>query len=141
MTNLKKFYAYLNAPSSVLSMAVLRVIFGIFVMWQSYNKGVETFIGTAADGFEFKYPFFGWVHGGTEYAGILTIAWFVLGLLFSIGLLFRVVGPLCLLLTMYSYLIAADRYLNHEYMELIFLFLLTLSPAHYKLSLDSYIWR
>lgn len=132
---------FLYRPNSTLSISVLRITFGFFVMWQAYNKGIRIFTGTAMDGFEFKYPFFGWVHGSPEYAGILAVAWFVAGLLFAAGFLFRVTGPFCFFITLYSYLIAADRYLNHEYMELIFLLLLSLSPAHYRLSVDSYIWK
>lgn len=141
MLNSNKILNYLYAPSSVLSMSVLRISFGLFVMWQANKKGVVIFTGTGLDGFDFKYPFFSWVHGSPELAGPLTIAWFISGFLVSTGLLFRISGPFCFIITLYSYLIAAERYLNHEYMELIFLFLLSLSPAHYRLSIDSYIWK
>ena len=132
---------HLLSEQSLLSISVLRICFGIFVMWHAYDKGYRAFIGTTVGGLQFGYPFFSWVEGSPEHAQTLTVLWFFSGLMVSLGFLFRISCPLAFLLTAYSYLISADRYLNHEYMELIFLFLLGIGPANRRLSIDQFIWK
>lgn len=138
---LDKIKSELFSQRSVLSIAILRMAFGGFVMWQAYNKGIHVFAGFPVEGIKFTYPYFEWVSGSPTLAPYLALIWFMLGFLLSVGLLFRIVAPLCFALTAYGYLISADVYLNHEYMELIYLFLLCFGPANRVLSIDSLIWK
>jgi len=127
----------LFAQTSVYSIAVLRIAMGAFVMWQAYNKGVRVFSGYRAAEYQFTYPFFEWVPVWQEWATYIAIAWFISGLLVAVGIFYRVSAGFCFLLTLWAYVTPADLYLNHEYMELIFLFLIIFMPAHYRLSIDS----
>lgn len=138
---LNKVQAALFAEKSVLSQAVLRISFGCFSMWQAYDKGIKVFSGPKAEGFNFTYPGFDWVQTFPAFAQELTVLWFVSGLLLALGFMHRISSVLCFAMTAYAFLLRAEFYLNHEYMELCFLFLLTLGPSNRRLSVDSYIWK
>lgn len=130
----------LFSPVSVHSIVVLRIAMGVFVMWQAYNKGVRVFSGYRVAEYQFTYPFFEWVPVWPEMAKFLAIVWFISGLLVAIGFCYRASAVFCFVMTLWAYVIPADLYLNHEYMELIFLFLIIFMPAHYRYSIDSF-WR
>jgi vitamin K-dependent gamma-carboxylase len=134
---LQKAVSGLFTQTSVYSIVVVRIAMGIFVMWQAYNKGVRVFAGYRAAEYQFSYPFFEWVPVWPEWATYIAIAWFISGLMVAVGLFYRVSAVFCFLLTLWAYVIPADLYLNHEYMELIFLFLIIFMPAHYRFSVDS----
>lgn len=138
---LYKAQAILFAEKSVLSQAVLRIAFGSFVMWQAYDKGVNVFSGSGVEGFSFTYPGFDWVTAFPDFAQALAILWFVSGLLLFLGALHRFSSVLCFVMTVYAFLLRAEYYLNHEYMELCFLFLLAIGPSNQRLSVDSFIWK
>lgn len=133
--------ALLFRDVSVLSQSVLRAAFGCFVMWQAYNKGIRVFSGYRVEGFDFSYPYFSWIPEFPEHAQLLAIVWFISGFLLFVGFLHRISSAFCFLISAYAYLIPAELYLNHEYMELIFLFLMCFGPAGQRLSIDSLIWN
>jgi vitamin K-dependent gamma-carboxylase len=122
-------------------MALVRIALGICVMWQAVEKGVNVFSGSGQDGFTFSYQFLDWIPYSPDYAELFAICWFISGFAFAAGIMFRVTAPICTLLTIYQYVIAADRYLNHEYMEIIFLILMSLGPSHHRLSIDRLKWH
>jgi len=139
---LDKIVPYLLEPQSVLSMALLRIALGVCVMFQAYRKGARVFSGTAEqDGLAFVYQLFEWVKYSPDQAELLAFCWFVSGLAFAAGFMFRVTAPICTLLTIYQFLISPEAYLNHEYMAVIFLLLMSVGPSHHRLSIDRLIWR
>lgn len=137
--DLRNVRSGLAAPISVHSLAILRIGLGLMLMWQAYNKGERLFAGHPLADVQFTYPFFGWVPAMPDYAQPLAVAWFLSGLFFAIGAYYRTAATAAMILTAWGYLISADLYLNHEYMEMIFIFLLGVGPAHQVWSFDA--WR
>lgn len=90
--------------------------------------------------FHFRYWGFGWVPlppPGGMYA--LFAALFVLALLVTVGLWFRVSAALFALLFAYLQLVDVTTYLNHYYLATLLAALLALSPAGRAWSVDA--WR
>jgi hypothetical protein len=91
-------------------------------------------------GFTFRYFGFEWVQPLPEpFFSLFFIVGFLLGLAVAVGWRFRVTAPLFALAFTYLFLLEKAHYLNHAYLFCWLAWLMALSPAWRKFSLDS--WR
>lgn len=140
----EKLRVWLSEPISGQSLAVLRILFGAILVWD-YFRYVEAFrIERYYVAVPVNFPYFGldfikplpepWIHW----------AWAVMGIsaaLVALGLFFRVAIIVFIVSFGYFFLLDRVQYLNHNYMVLIYAFLLSLSPANRVWSLDALLRR
>ncbi len=123
------------------SLAVFRIVLGVLLM-RDFLHGFPYIKRGAQYSFtDFKASFHGfeWVQSNP-----VLIEFFVymlpIGALFIIfGLFYRFVMPITTIIVMYFFIIAPENYLNHYYMLLLYLGLMSFMPANRVWSIDSYI--
>lgn len=131
---------HLSEPVSIQSLAVLRIVFGAILLWDCWRYIKYTRIERYYVEPVVNFPYFGldfiqplpepWIH----------IAWLGVGLtaaLIMLGLFYRVATIGFLLIFGYFFLLDKTQYLNHNYMVLLYAFLLALAPANRAFSLDA----
>ena len=137
---LAAFRAYLSAEIPIQSLAVIRIVFGAILLWDcwryiNYDRIARYYVEP-----EVTFPYFGlwfiqplpepWIH----------IAWLGVGVtaaLIMLGLFTRAATIGFILIFGYFFLLDRTQYLNHNYMVLLYAFLLALSPAGRAWSLDA----
>jgi hypothetical protein len=133
-------WSYLFAPVDTASLAVVRIAMGLLVAIDALRKGQGFFY--PSDGrllFSFRYQFFHWLQESPELSVYLPYVLFVAGIAVAIGFFFRFFSLVCLFLVTYGFLLQPENYLNHYYMLIIILFLLSISPAHRSFSADRFL--
>jgi hypothetical protein len=130
-------WSYLFAPVDTASLAAVRFAIGFLVAYDALRKGARFFYPSAGVlPFSFKYQFFHWVQEAPELSAYLPYVLFVSGIAVAIGFCFRFFSILTLALVSYGFLLKAEDYLNHYYMLILALFLLSLAPANRSFSID-----
>ena len=131
----------LFTPVDTASIAAVRVVLGLLVAIDAARYGQDFFYPSGGVlPFQFRYPFFHWVQESPELSVYLPYVLFVSGIALAIGFLFRFFSVFCLMLFAYGFLLRAEYYLNHFYMLIIMLFLLSISPAHRSFSIDKLLF-
>ena len=117
------------------SLAVFRISIGILVLID-IAKGYPFY-----DSHEFKASYYGfsWVKADPTLIGMFEFLLPITALLVTVGFLYRIAMPLTALMATYFFLIAPAYYLNHYYMLVLFLILLSVVPAHRAWSVDAYL--
>lgn len=125
----------------IYSLVVIRIAFGLLVLWECYDEIVsdiilESFIEPKI---HLKYYGFEWVKvlpGQGMYWLFCLLA--ALAIFIALGLFYRISIVLFILGFTYAFLIEQSAYLNHFYMIILFGILLSFMPAHRFCSLDAY---
>jgi hypothetical protein len=136
----KPFLQRLAAPTDTASLVLLRVSFGLLMLWEVirffYFGWVDELY--AQPTFHFKYEWFTWVEAWPGYGMHLHFAALgVLAVLIALGLFYRVATLLFFLGYTYIFLIDTSYYNNHFYLICLLSFLLVLAPLHWSWSLDA----
>jgi hypothetical protein len=130
----------LFAPVDIASLVAVRVALGLCIAWEAYFYLSEGSVyrrflqGRHLIG----WPGFEWVQtwpGDGMYLHFYAII--LLGLCFSVGLLYRVVAPLLCASLVYVLLLSQASYLNHLYLMCLLTGVMACIPAHRDLSLDA----
>ncbi len=143
LESLRRFlsWSYLFAPVDTASMAVVRIFIGLLVAVDAVRKGQHFFYPSGGElAFSFRYQFFHWVQEVPELAVYLPYVLFLSGIAIAVGFFFRFFSLLSLLLVSYGFLLQPEGYLNHYYMLIITLVLLSVSPAHRAFSIDRFLF-
>lgn len=132
--------AALSRPVPALSLAVFRIALGALLVWDCWRfiKYDRIWRYWVAPDFHFTYPGFGWISPLPE--PWIHVAWLAMGglaLLVMLGLFYRVAIVALTLIFGYFFLLDKAEYLNHFYLVLLFLVLMSFLPAHRALSLDA----
>ena len=122
------------------SLAVMRILFGVILVWDYF----EHLTGNRILGFyvlsAVQFPYFGLEFIKPLPDPWIFIAWGVVGVsaaLIAVGLFFRIAIVAFILSFGYFFLLDRVQYLNHNYMVLLYAFLLAVSPANKVWSLDA----
>src|SRR5687768_4928027 len=131
----------LFAPVDTASLAAMRIALGLLVALDATRYGQKLFYPSGGVlPFQFRYQFFHWVQEFPQLSVYLPSVLFISGIALAIGFFFRIFSVLCLILITYGFLLQAEFYLNHFYMLIILLFLLSISPAHRSFSIDKFLF-
>jgi vitamin K-dependent gamma-carboxylase len=129
-------------PVDGAGLAVVRVAFGLIVVWEVWRYVERGWIARyyLAPDVQFTYLFFPWVRawpgdGMMVHFALLALA----GALLAIGAWYRVAAWAVFVLLTYVFLLEQSRYLNHVYLMCLLAFLLAVVPAHRTWSFDA--WR
>lgn len=134
-------WSVLFARVDTASLAAVRIAMGLLVAIDALRKGQSFFYPSGGVlPFRFRYQFFHWVQEAPELSVYLPYVLAISGIALAIGFLFRFSSVLCLLLVTYGFLLQPENYLNHYYMLIIALFLLSISPAHKSFSIDRFLF-
>lgn len=136
--------AWLSAPISGQSLAVLRIFFGLLLLYDYvvYIIGKRIFRYYVLN--EIHFPYFGLDFIKPLPEPWIYIAWGLVGVsaaLVALGLFYRAAIITFLITFGYFFLLDRVQYLNHNYMILLYAFLLALSPANKVWSLDARFGR
>lgn len=144
--NEKKFFkAWLQEllfkPMDIAGLAVLRMLFGIILMFEAYRYiDIARLISkyTQAD-FHFKYMFFEWVQPlSTNGMQAIHIALGLSGFLIFLGIFYHFAIMMALLCISYLFLIDSTNYLNHMYLVIIFTSMMFFIPSYKGWSLYAF---
>ena len=137
---LGKLRVRLSEDVSGQSLAVVRILFGAILLWDYFRYVSAGRISSYYVLSPVQFPYFDlhfvkplpepWIH----------IVWGLVGVsaaLIALGLLFRVAIVVFILSFGYFFLLDRVQYLNHNYMVLLYAFLLAVSPANKLWSLDA----
>lgn len=130
-------------PIDASSLAAFRIVFGPLVAYEMWyklasNKLVELY----QPEFHFKYLYFGWVPAPSAWQAELLIQISIgLGLLISVGFLFRLTALLLAISLSYYFLVEQTLFINHIYLYCLLAWLLTFTRANAKWSVDSWLAR
>lgn len=144
MMGIKKVYALLVKPTSILPLAIFRMAFGFLMCFSQLrfiSKGwvEDCYIDPK---FHFTYQYFDWIqpfNSTTMYAIIIGSA--LCALCIGLGLFYRVATVLFFISFTYLELIEKSWYLNHYYFASLIAFLLIVLPAHRNYSFDTSIFK
>jgi len=130
----------LAAPTDTASLVLLRVSFGLLMLWEVirfFSHGWVEHLYARPE-FHFKYAGFTWVEAWPGYGMHLHFAALgVLAVLIALGLFYRVASLLFFLGYTYVFLVERAHYNNHYYLICLLSFLLALAPLHRSWSLDA----
>ncbi|MFM2355021.1 MAG: hypothetical protein RLZZ528_757, partial [Pseudomonadota bacterium] len=135
--------ARLSLPVSAQSLAVIRIVFGAILLWDCFRYISAERIRRYYVDVEMTFPYFGLDFIQPLPEPLIHWAWWLVGLssfLVMIGLFYRVAIVTFIVTFGYFFLLDRTQYLNHNYMVLLYAFLLALSPAHRMWSLDARLW-
>ena len=131
----------LFAPVDTASLAAVRIALGLLIALDAMRYGQRLFYPSGGVlPFQFKYQFFHWIQESPQLSVYLPYVLFISGIALAIGVCFRFFSVLCLVLIAYGFLLQAEEYLNHFYMLIILLLLLSISPAHRSFSIDRFLF-
>lgn len=119
------------------SIAICRIFLGIFICFDAISYKDFFFTSNIGKDFVFKFDGFEWVTVLPLFQEVLFIVLFIAGLCVTIGLFYRYATAICLVLITYGFLLAKEYYLNHYYLLIILSFLMFLTPANRRFSVDS----
>jgi vitamin K-dependent gamma-carboxylase len=129
-------------PVDVASLVAFRVMFGAVAVWEVYRYfdygWIEAYFVEPV--FHFTYFGFDWIRPlPAPGMRLLFLTIGALGAAIAIGAWYRLSAALFFVAFTYVFLIEATRYLNHFYLIALLGLLLTVVPAHRRLSVDA--WR
>jgi len=129
-------------PVDGASLAVVRIAFGLIVVWEVWRYVDRGWIARyyLVPEVQFTYLFAPWVRawpgdGMVVHFALLALA----GALVAVGAWYRVAAWSTFVLLTFVFLLEQSRYLNHVYLMCLLAFLLAVVPAHRTWSLDA--WR
>ncbi len=130
----------LSQPTAIYSLVVLRIIFGLTMLWEVKRFFDNDWISQQwiEPTFHFTYEGFHWLqtwpgdgmHFHFLFLGLLAIC-------ITVGLAYRVSSALFFLGFTYTFLLEQARYMNHFYLVVLLSFLLIFLPANRYFSLDA----
>lgn len=127
---------------SGLSLAVFRILFGYLIVsdaWKNirYDRAEHYFDRP----FLFKYEYFEWVKLYPDLWMLELHFWMMLifGVFIMLGLFYRVSIVAFLILFSYQFFLDQIEYLNHFYLVIVYLVVMSFLPMNARLSLD--VWR
>ncbi|MDP2345343.1 MAG: HTTM domain-containing protein [Deltaproteobacteria bacterium] len=132
--------ARLEAPVDPAGLAAFRILFGVVVAAGAARFLASGFLDKlyGCDARYFRYPGLAWVPvPSPDVIGALYLAFIALGVLIAAGLFFRVACAAFTILFTWVQLVDVTNYLNHYYLVVLLAFLLTLSPANARFSVDA----
>lgn len=124
------------------SAAVLRVAFGLVIVWEVTRYFAHGWIERyfCNPSFHFKYYGFSWVEPLSPWGmKALFVVLGLLGLLIALGLFYRIAMAAFFLGFTYVFLLEQARYLNHFYFVVLMALIMSAMPLHRAASLDA--WR
>ncbi len=127
-------------PIPGYSVAILRIVMGVLLLFESVNYGIFHCLDCLYRSTEylFKYPYFDWV--ALPPGRGLEMLFFVMGVA-SVGVIlgfwYRVSIIVLTVCFTWYFLIDASEYLNHFYLTILFLCILCVIPANRVWSLDA----
>lgn len=129
----------LSEPVDVAWLVVVRVLFGLIMLWEVVRYFERDWIRKywIAPEFHFRYFGFDWVTpwpGDGMYWHFLALG--CLALCIASGLFYRVAAALFFVGFSYVFLLEQARYLNHFYLVCLVSLLMAVVPAHRSASLD-----
>ncbi|GIV35080.1 MAG: gamma-glutamyl carboxylase [Chitinophagales bacterium] len=141
---MKQITSQLFRPVDITFLIVLRVAFGLIMMWEVERYFEKDWIREhyIEPVFHFTYEGFHWVKpwpGDGMILHFYVLAF--LGLLLVIGLFYRVAAVFMFLAFTYVFLLEVAYYLNHFYLVVLISFLLIFLPAHKAWSVDALLWK
>lgn len=134
----------LFAEVDASSLAVMRICFGLIMIWEVYRYFKFNRINRywVYPEFNFTYlPFDFVVPLAGNGMSILFIIIGVISLFITVGLFYRVSMALFFVLFTYTFLLESANYLNHFYLICLIAFVMIFVPAHRSWSLDNRLWR
>ncbi len=134
--------AHLSSPVSIQSLAAVRIVFGAILVWDCWRYIRYTRIERYYVDVQVNFPYFGldfirplpdpWIH-------YLWLGMGVSAALIMVGLFTRFAFVAFILIFGYFFLLDRTQYLNHNYMVLLYAFLLALAPTNRAFSLDAWL--
>ncbi len=132
--------AWLARPVSPLSLAVMRILFGLVMTWECWRYIHHDRIARYFVEPQMLFPYFGW-----DWLQPLPEPWIhmlwsmtgLFGIMIALGAFYRVAIWGFVLVFGYFFLLDRVQYLNHFYMVLLYGLLLAIMPAHRAWSLDA----
>lgn len=138
-----RFVGRLHERVSIQSLALLRMAFGLIMVWDVwrffYYDRIERYY--VQPDFWFTYYGFSWISPLPD--PYIYYAWFLVGVvafMVAIGFFYRFSIITFTLLFSYFFLLDQAQYLNHFYMVILFAGLLCVLPAHRAYSVDAALW-
>lgn len=136
----RRLRLWLAEPISIQSLVVVRVAFGLILLWDwwryvRYDRIVRYYVESGT-----TFPFIPGVQPLPEpWIHILWGGVGLFGLLVAAGAFYRV--SIVALTGIFAYFFLLDRaqYLNHNYMVILFGVLLAMAPAHRAWSVDAWL--
>src|SRR5262245_41842908 len=140
---LKRFKDELYKPTDASGLAVVRMLFGLIIMYEAwrYVDLSRIVIKFNEQSFYFKFRFFEWVEP-LSIAGMqwLFIIYGIAGLAICLGIFYRLATLIAAFCISYIFLIDATNYLNHFYLVIIFSIMMFFIPAHRCWSLNAWLF-
>ena len=144
--SLEQIKTQLARPVDGASLAVLRICFGVILLWHILKQfrvsGGRTFIDFFYNEPAFHFPYYGfeWVKPVPEpFMTLVFVAAAVAILFVAIGFLYRISAVVFFLLYTYTFLCDQAEYNNHYYLVCILALLLAIMPAHRRFSVDGWL--
>ena len=140
----EKISQHLHNPVKTNSLVLLRVAFGLIMLWEVIRYFLEGWVWELFrhDQFHFKYLWFQWVEPLPP--PWMTVVFLITGasaLLIALGWFYRIASIVFFILYLYTFLIDKAYYNNHFYLIAIIAFLFVVSPLHHTYSLDAHFGR
>jgi vitamin K-dependent gamma-carboxylase len=135
-----KLHELLFERHDIAGLAVVRMLFGIIIMYESFRYAdfLRIVSQYSPEQFHFKYRFFEWIEPlspvGMKYVFFL---YGLTGLGIFLGTFYRLATLLSALCMSYIFLCESTNYLNHFYLVIIFSFMMFFIPAHKGWSLHA----
>ena len=129
------------APVDIASLVFFRIAFGLLMVWEAWWYYSNGWIAAywLKPRLLFKFYGFSWVQPWPGHG--LYLHWTILGVLalfLAIGLLYRWSALLFFLSFCYFFMLDETWYQNHDYLIVLFSFLLIFIPAHGAVSVDAW---
>lgn len=144
MMGIDKWCSKLLEPTSILPLAIFRMVFGFLMCFSQIRFLCKGWVEDCflAPRFHFTYHYFEWIRPfGTSAMYAIVIGSAVLALFIGLGLFYRVSSMLFFLSFTYLELIEKSWYLNHYYFASLVAFLLIWLPAHRNYSIDTLTFK
>ncbi|MGH1457079.1 MAG: HTTM domain-containing protein [Alphaproteobacteria bacterium] len=118
------------------SLAVFRIMLGILLLSDALNKFPKKFI---IKDFRPTYHGFDWIQANPDLVNLCIniLPYTIICVIF--GFLYRITMPVTTLMVAYLFFAFPEHYLNHYYLLLLYLILMSVIPAHKTWSIDAII--
>jgi len=130
--------------ADISSLVVIRVFYGLIMLWEVYRYFAENRIYRYWIAPEFNFKYWPFTFAEPLPGDGMFILFYIMGALsicITLGLFYRVAAALFWLCFTYMFLLEASNYLNHFYLVSIFSFVMIFVPAHRSFSLDALIFK
>ncbi len=136
--------SFLSEPVSAQSLAVMRIGFGLIMVWDYLRFIAHARIERYYVEPLWTFPYFGWDWIQPLPEPLIYWAWNLVGLsalMVALGLFYRLAIIVFTLVFTYFFLIDMVHYLNHFYMVILYAVLMCFLPANRMWSLDALLFR